>query len=137
MKDIFYSGGFLYNPKKNMVLLHHRDEKAPVNPDVWAFFGGTSEPNETPKECFKREIAEELSIDISLDEIIPLTDYMNTDLNTYRNVFYVVSELEKSQMKLNEGKDFDWVSLDNLDKYKLTELTKLDLQLFAQLKKSK
>ncbi len=132
MKEVFYSGGFLYNPKKQEVLLHHRDEHAAVNPNVWAFFGGTSEPGETPKQCFCRELKEELSIDITEEEAIPLTDYLNTELNTYRNVFYVVSELKKTDMKLGEGEDFDWVSLGGLDKYKLTELTKRDLELFMQ-----
>ena len=136
MKDFFYSGGFLYNPKTQEVLLHHRDQYAKVNPNVWAFFGGGSEPGETPKECFMREIKEELSIVITEDQVMPLTDYLNVELDTHRNVFYVESDLPKSSMKLGEGKDFDWVPLSNLAKYDLTAMTKADLELFISKQKA-
>lgn len=135
MKDFFYSGGFLYDPKAQEVLLHHRDQYAKVNPNVWAFFGGGSEPGETPKQCFMREIKEELSIDIAEDDVIALTDYLNVELDTYRNVFYVESNLPKSKMKLGEGKDFDWIPLSNLGNYNLTAMTKDDLELFISKQK--
>jgi len=47
------------------VLLHKRDDKAKVNPNQWAFFGGLSERNETPKQTFVRELKEELNLDIN------------------------------------------------------------------------
>ncbi|OGY42202.1 MAG: hypothetical protein A2Y67_01630 [Candidatus Buchananbacteria bacterium RBG_13_39_9] len=103
----FYAGGFLYNPQAHAVLLHKRDAKAPVNPDTWAFFGGLNEGKETPKLTFKREFKEELNIDIPENQIIPLCDYLNNELQTYRYVFFVESDLPKEQMKLDEGEDFD------------------------------
>jgi len=36
---------------------------------------------------------------------------------------------------LNEGADFDWVSIDQLDKYALTEKTERDLKFFIKNKK--
>lgn len=128
----FWAGGFLYNPKIYSVLLHKRDGKARVNPDKWAFFGGLNEGNETPKQTFMREFREELGVEIREDEIKPLCDYLNEELQTYRYVFYVGSELEKSQMRLGEGEGFDWIPLDKVFEYDLTEKTRRDLKIFLQ-----
>ena len=129
-KEKFYSGGFLYKPKTNSVLLHKRDARAKVNPDRWAFFGGLNEEGELPEETFVREISEELGIKISKDKIIPLCDYFNEELQTHRNIFFIESDLDKSEMKLGEGEDFDWISLDKVFEYDLTEKTAKDLKVF-------
>jgi len=134
-KGKFYSGGFLYNPKTYSVLLHKRDSHTKVNPHAWAFFGGLNEGTELPEETFAREINEELGIKISKDQIIPLCDYFNEELQTYRNVFFIESDLDKSHMRLGEGEDFDWIPLDNVFKYQLTEKTVRDLQLFLRTRK--
>jgi 8-oxo-dGTP pyrophosphatase MutT (NUDIX family) len=131
----FYAGGFLYNPKTKAVLLHKRDMKAKVNPNTWAFFGGLNEGEETPKQTFARELKEELDIDISEDQILPLCDYFNEELQTYRYVFFVKSDLSKEQMKLNEGEDFDWIPLDKVFDYILTEKSVRDLKTFLALQK--
>jgi len=131
-QDKFYAGGFLYNPKTKSILLHKRDSNTKFNPNKWAFFGGLSEENESPKECFAREVKEELGIDISKDKIIPLCDYLNEELGTYRYVFFVESTLNKSDMTLNEGDGFDWVPVTDLGNYDLTDKTKLDLDTFGK-----
>lgn len=131
-KEKFYAGGFLYNPKTKSILLHKRDSKTKVNPEQWAFFGGLNEEKETPKETFIREIQEELNIEISEDKVKLLRDYFNNELQTYRYVFFIENDLKKSQMKLNEGEDFDWILLDKIFDYDLTEKTKLDLKNFIQ-----
>lgn len=131
----FYSGGFLYNPKTKSVLLHKRDLKTKINPNQWAFFGGLNEGNETPKQTFAREMQEELNIKVSEENIKQLCDYFNEELQTYRYVFFVESGLEKSQMRLNEGEGFNWIALDEIFNYDLTEKTKRDLKHFLQVQK--
>ena len=128
----FYVGGFLYNPVTKSILLHKRDNNTKINPNMWAFFGGLNEGDETPKETFIRELKEELNIDVSSDRVRELCNYFNEDLQTHRFVFFVESDLEKSQMKLGEGAGFDWIPLVEIFNYNLTEKTKIDLELFLQ-----
>lgn len=133
--DKFWAGGFLYNPKNNSVLLHKRNSNTKFNPNSWAFFGGLNKGIETSVDCFIREIDEEIGIKFKTEDVITLYDYFNEEFQTHRFVFYALSEKAKSEFFLNEGEDFDWVSLDQLDKYTLTEKTDKDLKFFVKTKK--
>lgn len=134
-EEKFYAGGFLYNSKTNAVLLHKRDNNAKVNPNSWAFFGGLNEGDETPKQTFLREVKEELSIDILKENVRELCDYFNNELNTYRYVFFAESNIEKQKMRLTEGEDFDWIPMNKVFEYNLTEKTRRDLNTFLNRQK--
>ncbi|HAU66459.1 MAG: hypothetical protein UT30_C0005G0020 [Candidatus Uhrbacteria bacterium GW2011_GWF2_39_13] len=108
----FWAGGFLYHLKNNCVLLHKRDSNTIFNPNSWAFFGGLNEGEETPVDCFIREINEEIGVKFATQEVITLYDYFNEEFQTHRFVFYALSEKIKFEFVLNEGADFDWVPID-------------------------
>jgi 8-oxo-dGTP diphosphatase len=129
----FYSGGFFYNPKTQAVLLHLRDGNTLENPNKWALFGGSNEGSESPKECFIREIKEELGVFLKENEVKYLCDYLNVDRGTQHYVFYVESDIAKDKMELNEGADFDWIPLANVFEYDLHDKTKNDLKTFLKI----
>lgn len=135
--NIFYAGGFLYNPVTKSVLLHKRDANTKINPNQWAFFGGLNEGKETPRQTFVRELKEELGIEIPEEKVIPLCDYLNEELKTYRYVFFTESDLEKSQMHLTEGEGFDWILLNKVFDIDLTEKTERDLKTFLNYLQNK
>jgi len=128
----FYAGGFFYNPKTQSILLHKRDDKTKFNPSKWAFFGGLSEKDETPMQTFKREIKEELNVDILENQIKPLYDWFSEKSQRHRYLFFVESYLEKTQMRLGEGADFGWVPLNKVFTYDLSENTVKDLKVFME-----
>lgn len=130
----FYAGGFFYNPKKKEILLHKRDGKTLINPYKWTFFGGTSEGNEKPLETFIREIEEELGVKLRENKVLSLCDYLNDQENMWRHVFYVISDKQKSEMVLGEGADFDWIPLNKVFGYDLSEKTIKDLHTFLEAK---
>lgn len=132
--DRFYAGGFLFNLKNSAVLLHLRDDKTPVHPNQWGFFGGLNEGNESPKECFMREFKEETGIELDENTVKPLCDYLNTIRQTWRYVFYAESEIDKSAIALTEGAGFDWIPLDKVFDYDLTVKTRQDLKTFLARK---
>lgn len=126
----FYSGGFLYNPKTNKIFLHIRDGNTKLNPNKIAFFGGLNEGNEMPYQCFKRELNEEIGLDVALSQIIYLDEYLNKEVNVYRYIFYVESDIDKKELKLGEGADFDWFSFEVIESQYITEKARKDLTNF-------
>jgi 8-oxo-dGTP pyrophosphatase MutT (NUDIX family) len=132
MNTRYWSGGFLYDPAARAVLLHQRDGNTKFNPNKWAFFGGLNEGEEDPVACFLREVFEELGLAARREQVVPLRDYLNTELDTYRHVFYVVSDVKKEDLTLGEGAGFDWVPLSRIGEYDLTDRTREDLAFFLR-----
>jgi len=121
--------GILFNPQTGRVLLQKRDGHAPVNPHQWGLFGGLGEHRETPEETLRRELREELGIDLEPGQLVPLWDYVSGS-GVHLFVFGLESHLSKEEMRLGEGEDFDWFPLDEAFRLDLTEGTRRDLQRF-------
>ena len=84
--------------------------------DWWEFPGGKMEAGETPEEALKREIREELSTEISVDEFLCTVeyDYPNFSLTMH---CYLCSLLTEA-LHLNEHEAARWLSKDELDSVK-------------------
>jgi len=137
IKTPFAANGFLYNPKKQEILLHLRDGNTKFNPNKWSFFGGAAEEGETPEQCAAREMKEELCIDVPVDKLIYLRDYVAKDYpettkSKYQHSFYIESDMPKSKMKLTEGADFDWVPLNKIFDLDLGDEIRKSLKLFVE-----
>src|SRR3954453_4774649 len=58
------------------VLLHHRDSSALVYPNLWSFFGGSSEEQDAgdPVATWLRELHEELGVVLKAEQVIPFSE---------------------------------------------------------------
>jgi 8-oxo-dGTP pyrophosphatase MutT (NUDIX family) len=124
----FCSAGFF--AWGDRVLLHRRDAMARVNPDKWAFFGGTNEGPETHLDCFLREIAEETGLHLGPEQVRALRNYPTTGHALHRAVFYVPLDLPLSNIRLTEGAGLDWWHLDEALYLDATTATLSDLAFF-------
>ena len=96
---------------------------------MWEFPGGKIEFGETDVNCLKREISEELSIDINIKSYFTQNEYTYPDF-----VVHLVSYLcsyNKGVVKLVDHDKFAWVELDCLDNY---EFLQADIHILKKLK---
>ena len=84
--------------------------------DWWEFPGGKMEAGETPEEALMREIREELSTDISVDEFLCTVehDYPNFHLTMHSYLCSLMTEA----LHLNEHEAAKWLAKDELDSVK-------------------
>jgi len=82
----------------------------------WEFPGGKIESGETPEEALVREISEELSADISVDEFLCTVEYDYPAFHLTMHC-YMCSLLTEA-LHLNEHEAAKWLTKDELNSVK-------------------
>lgn len=83
---------------------------------MWEFPGGKVRPGESPAQCLKREIQEELGIRIVVGEFFGESVYAYED-KTVRLLAYRV-RAEGGEMSLNDHAELAWVAIADLGRYR-------------------
>ena len=84
--------------------------------DWWEFPGGKMEVGETPEEALVREIREELSAKISVDEFLCTVEYDYPQFHLTMHCY--LCSLMTDSLHLNEHEAARWLSKDELDSAK-------------------
>ena len=84
--------------------------------DWWEFPGGKMEAGETPEEALVREIREELSTEISVDEFLCTVDYDYPQFHLTMHCY--LCSLMTDSLHLNEHEAAKWLSKDELGNVK-------------------
>lgn len=103
----------IWNDKKQILIDRRRPEGAMGG--LWEFPGGKIEPGETIEECIKREIDEELAIDIEINEHLITIDHTYTNLRVTLTV-YECRHLQGVPQAL-ECDEIRWVNLEQLEQF--------------------
>lgn len=85
----------------------------------WEFPGGKLHPGETPEECLKRELAEELSIDVRIGSYLGRASYCAGDVQL--EILLYRAEHVAGTFALNEHEALQWVAPEDLESYDLAD----------------
>ena len=83
------------------------------HPFQWEFPGGKIYIEETSEECIKREIWEELEIEIKICQKMFYVEF-DYDFKQIELIPFLCS-IKKGEIKLNEHSELKWISVEELD----------------------
>ncbi len=127
--------GIILIDNQDKILLQHRDSNVSWHPSSWGIFGGQIEKGETPKQAARREIKEEVGI-----ELTDLKFFKKYELKRKRGIYEAffftapltisVDNLRKQQ---KEGQNLGLFSFNEVKGLKVTDLTKAVLKDFFKI----
>jgi len=103
-KNIHVVGAVIINAGKILCAQRPRTTTLPL---LWEFPGGKIEKNETAKEALKREIVEEMSCNIQVNDQVDHTVYEYDFGVVHLTTFYC--DLKSGMPKLNEHHAIKWL----------------------------
>lgn len=118
--------GAIILDKKKGVLMVRRAETEDSLPGFWELPGGEKKEDETEEECLKREIKEELGLDLagSLNLAPPFTYELDKDLYVEKatQVNFIVSFPPEGIITLSpDHSDYVWMKVEDLDHFTITD----------------
>ena len=114
------------NRKTNKFLIVKRSKNSKIHPNLWVFPGGVLKKSEDIIDCLKREIKEEVGLDIHGKKIhISDYTYKRPDGESTLGFSFLVFTDKKNVKLSNELQDFKWIYPNKFKKYKhIPELNK-------------
>lgn len=80
---------------------------------MWEFPGGKIEPGESSEDALKREIQEELGVDIVIEDLICTTEYDYPSFHLTMHCY--LCRVEAGEIELREHKSARWLTIELLD----------------------
>jgi len=125
----------IITPNGKIVLQQRDTNPNIVNPGKITMFGGTIKTSDSPETGLKRELFEELELNIDNFEVKKLNTFLKTkelDGTDYIIHVFLVKNVDLDKLKLHEGAEFVCDTAENLLKNpKITRITKLALLDFV------
>jgi len=114
----------------DQILCAQRSEKMSL-PLKWEFPGGKLENGETLEECLRREIKEELGLDIKILEQLPSNTHKYSDKKVIKLIPFRCS-LQTSEIDLKEHLKIEWASIFQLENFDWAEADIPIVQYYIQ-----
>jgi 8-oxo-dGTP diphosphatase len=94
---------------------------------MWEFVGGKKESGESYQQALKRELQEELGIEVAVGDLAVDTIYSYPDLDVHLNLFNC--QIIAGQPRLLEHQDLRWISRQETADYQFCPADRQLLQL--------
>lgn len=110
MKTIRVVAAILKNDNKIMIAQRMKGEFA----GQWEFPGGKIEPNETPEEALKRELMEEMELEIQINEFLMTAEYNYPTFHLSMDCF--ICSLKSENIHLHDHTAIQWIPINSDEK---------------------
>ena len=120
------AAGLVFRDRK--LLITQRHEKAHLG-GLWEFPGGKREPNESFEACLRRELLEELGIEVDVGELVESLTHSYPE-KTVHLKFYLCQWRQHEPQALG-CPDFRWIRADELNNFSFPAA---DAQLLEKLR---
>jgi len=118
MKILISSSVIIYD-NKNRILLAQRSSTKKQDPGLWETIGGTIEFGESPEECLKREVKEELGCGIKNTKLFNVYNFVKDDLQLI-SIVYLANIDGIPKFNKDEVRDLRWFSENEAMKLKFS-----------------
>ncbi len=126
------SAGVIYRtPARKEFLIAQRPHDGMLG-GLWEFPGGKLEPGESLPECLRREIREELAMEISVQEPVTVVKHAFTHFRITLHAF--AAEWTRGEPQKIGVADWAWVTPETVDRYAFAHA---DRKIIAALRRSK
>jgi 8-oxo-dGTP diphosphatase len=98
---------------------------------MWEFPGGKIELGETAESALKREIQEELGIDITVDKFLCTSDYDYPSFHLTMHCY--LCRIISGEIELREHKSARWLTVEALDSVEWLPADKYPVQMLKTL----
>lgn len=127
-------GAAIFN-KEGKLFVTLRGKEAKNEKGKWEIPGGSVEFGETFEQAIKREIKEELDIEIEIIELLGICDHIIPDEHQHWVSPTYICRIKKGTPKILEPHkcaDIGWFSLEQAQKLPLSIVTKYDISLLKK-----
>jgi len=100
--------------KENKILIAKRKRAFMGSP--WEFPGGKVEENETLQECLKRELYEELGIEVEVGTFVCSHKHVLNCQSSIHLYAYEVTHIS-GEFQLRDHEEIQWVTVEELERY--------------------
>ena len=130
-----YAGALLVDTNGKLIAQQRDDKPGITNPGMVSLFGGTSHEGESPIETLRRELQEELELEISSNNLLLQTIKHENGTNVACSI-YVVTGVDAEKLKLHEGAGFAVGTPEDLLTHPVTGVTQQAIEAFINAQSS-
>ena len=130
-----YVGALLVDTNGKLIAQQRDDKPGITNPGMVSLFGGTSHEGEPPTETLRRELQEELELEVNSSNLLLQTVKCENGTNVACSI-YIVTGVDAEKLKLHEGAGFATGTPEELLSCPVTGVTKQAIEAFINAQSS-